>query len=516
MDKKVLKEKSSIVIRITLLLALIVTFLLGNNTIVFSESSDGVVTSSSSSTESTTTSSSSYDLVAASSSENYWWDTIHNQYFTRQYDYIGSTGNSVKINTTQGWLYLNEAEELEGWEFVDVEYQGQHYQPNEKIYSDNFKNLRGLVEGLKINMKPLMFNLKIAYEGIPEEISKNLPQYETQLSGSQYTVHEAPDLTSYGYQTDNRIWMYSTNYYGVYYSLGETVWIGGGTLANRIQYNYSPIEVAQPLTVKYLDVDGNPISAETVVQGELNAPYSQQALSLPGYSLVEIIGNETGVFSTTPLELTYVYKEDKNENFTNISIDNSNNFITSFEDSDLELTISLNYNLYRLYYTYDNFAVNRVGTTASANLIGKKVKVLKRIVTTNGSIYLLFNIDGVQYIVHSAALRGDSSATVTTTASLEQYSSVSLDVKGNYLTSLSEVTKNVQLINNYNVYNLGQTGGSSDLSPFVSTSQASNYIGRIFSIRAEATSANNNRYYIISDGDIEYLININAFLDVSA
>ena len=136
--------------------------------------------------------------------------------------------------------------------------------------------------------------------------------------------------------------------------------------------------------------------------------------------------------------------------------------------------------------------------------------------TTNGSIYLLFNIDGVQYIVHSAALRGDSSATVTTTASLEQYSNVSLDVKGNYLTSLSEVTKNVQLINNYNVYNLGQTGGSSDLSPFVSTSQASNYIGRIFSIRAEATSANNNRYYIISDGDIEYLININAFLDVSA
>ncbi|MBK0038905.1 MucBP domain-containing protein, partial [Enterococcus sp. S52] len=64
---------------------------------------------------------------------------------------------------------------------------------------------------------------------------------------------------------------------------------------------------AQPVTVRYEDVDGNPLSTETILNGTIGLPYETEAKEIPGWSLTETPSNAFGTFTAEPQEVIYVY-----------------------------------------------------------------------------------------------------------------------------------------------------------------------------------------------------------------
>ncbi|WP_301389926.1 MucBP domain-containing protein, partial [Enterococcus entomosocium] len=64
---------------------------------------------------------------------------------------------------------------------------------------------------------------------------------------------------------------------------------------------------AQPVTVRYEDVDGNPLSTETILNGTIGLPYETEAKEIPGWFLTETPSNAFGIFTAEPQEVIYVY-----------------------------------------------------------------------------------------------------------------------------------------------------------------------------------------------------------------
>ena len=64
---------------------------------------------------------------------------------------------------------------------------------------------------------------------------------------------------------------------------------------------------AQPVTVRYEDVDGNPLSTETILNGTIGLPYETEAKEIPGWFLTETPSNAFGTFTAEPQEVIYVY-----------------------------------------------------------------------------------------------------------------------------------------------------------------------------------------------------------------
>ncbi len=73
---------------------------------------------------------------------------------------------------------------------------------------------------------------------------------------------------------------------------------------------------AQPVTVRYEDVDGNPLSTETILNGTIGLPYETEAKEIPGWSLTETPSNAFGTFTAEPQEVIYVYDRSDAETVT--------------------------------------------------------------------------------------------------------------------------------------------------------------------------------------------------------
>ncbi|EFP2887737.1 MucBP domain-containing protein, partial [Listeria monocytogenes] len=64
-----------------------------------------------------------------------------------------------------------------------------------------------------------------------------------------------------------------------------------------------------PVTVKYVDGDGNELATSDTLNGKIDAPYQSTAKSLSGWTIKTTPTNATGVFTNTNQTVTYVYEK---------------------------------------------------------------------------------------------------------------------------------------------------------------------------------------------------------------
>ena len=77
-------------------------------------------------------------------------------------------------------------------------------------------------------------------------------------------------------------------------------------------YVWQPISnKAADLTVKYLDTNGNKISADVVKSGDIGDPYTTEQKSIAGYVFKNVQGNVTGTLTDQTQTVTYIYKVDQ-------------------------------------------------------------------------------------------------------------------------------------------------------------------------------------------------------------
>ncbi|EBF5848591.1 LPXTG cell wall anchor domain-containing protein [Listeria monocytogenes] len=93
-----------------------------------------------------------------------------------------------------------------------------------------------------------------------------------------------------------------------------------------VTYVYEKADGA-PVTVKYVDADGNELATPDTLNGKLDTPYAATAKTLSGWKLTATPTNANGVFTTDAQTVTFVYakqeddpkKEDKNKTPIKIS-----------------------------------------------------------------------------------------------------------------------------------------------------------------------------------------------------
>ncbi|HHX9030179.1 TPA: MucBP domain-containing protein, partial [Listeria monocytogenes] len=99
------------------------------------------------------------------------------------------------------------------------------------------------------------------------------------------------------------------------------------TNANQtVTYVYEKADGA-PVTVKYVDADGNELATPDTLNGKLDTSYAATAKNLSGWKLTATPANANGVFTTDAQTVTFVYakqednpkKEDKNKTPIKIS-----------------------------------------------------------------------------------------------------------------------------------------------------------------------------------------------------
>lgn len=67
---------------------------------------------------------------------------------------------------------------------------------------------------------------------------------------------------------------------------------------------------SQPVTVHYVDDQGNQLAKDRTLTGDLDAAYHSDALTFSGYKLTQTPTNATGKFTTQPQSVTYVYSKE--------------------------------------------------------------------------------------------------------------------------------------------------------------------------------------------------------------
>ncbi|EJG4560915.1 MucBP domain-containing protein [Listeria monocytogenes] len=81
------------------------------------------------------------------------------------------------------------------------------------------------------------------------------------------------------------------------------------TNANQtVTYVYEKADGA-PVTVKYVDGDGNELATPDTLNGKIDAPYQSTAKSLSGWTIKTTPTNATGVFTNSNQTVTYVYEK---------------------------------------------------------------------------------------------------------------------------------------------------------------------------------------------------------------
>ncbi|HEM2232159.1 TPA: MucBP domain-containing protein, partial [Listeria monocytogenes] len=81
------------------------------------------------------------------------------------------------------------------------------------------------------------------------------------------------------------------------------------TNANQtVTYVYEKADGA-PVTVKYVDADGNELATSDTLNGKIDAPYQTTAKSLSGWAVKTTPANATGVFTNANQTVTYVYEK---------------------------------------------------------------------------------------------------------------------------------------------------------------------------------------------------------------
>nr|WP_249641457.1 MULTISPECIES: MucBP domain-containing protein [unclassified Enterococcus] len=69
-------------------------------------------------------------------------------------------------------------------------------------------------------------------------------------------------------------------------------------------------DIGGEVTVGYVDTDGNLISDNIILSGNVGDSFSSEQKSISGYTFKEVLGSATGVFTDAPQTVTYVYTKE--------------------------------------------------------------------------------------------------------------------------------------------------------------------------------------------------------------
>jgi hypothetical protein len=108
-------------------------------------------------------------------------------------------------------------------------------------------------------------------------------------------------------------------------------------------------EIAQPVIVSYVDINGNKLAEDAEINGYVNDAYTTTEKTFNSFNLLRVEGNKTGYLSTSKQYVTFVYEHDVVNEADNVNnnIDNNNKInnnnkeiknITSLEKAVLPMT----------------------------------------------------------------------------------------------------------------------------------------------------------------------------------
>ncbi|EAE6033785.1 cell surface protein [Listeria monocytogenes] len=176
---------------------------------------------------------------------------------------------------------------------------------------------------------------------------------------------------------------------------------GIGTLSSEAQtvtYVYKKMEGA-PVTVKYVDENGNEITTSDTLTGKLDDSYQAKAKEIAGFTLdnSKLPANASGVFETNPQTVTYVYqavpatikahdstiyvgdKWSAEDNFD--SVVNSVGAAVSFDDVEVEGTVdTTKAGVYPVTYSFAGESVTINVTVKAKDLPAPPVTPTKPVV----------------------------------------------------------------------------------------------------------------------------------------
>lgn len=114
--------------------------------------------------------------------------------------------------------------------------------------------------------------------------------------GDKYTT-EQKNITGYDFQkvTDNASGTFSDEAQTVIYTYVKHV------------DPLPPVREGQPVIVQYQDANGHKLADDFVINGVLGTPFSTSPKTFTGYDLKTVVGATTGVLTTVPQIVTYVY-----------------------------------------------------------------------------------------------------------------------------------------------------------------------------------------------------------------
>lgn len=429
---------------------------------------------------------------------------------------------SSTVNRSQGYIDLGEAYQFaKGWTFKNITFKGNIYQPGDRIYDENFKTIEFPYwtdinrTGICYNYEPSEdFYVNISYGTLTEDFSSeliqslNLPTNLGPFPGEISLTLSPSEIPGY---TAKHAMVYMSPTYG-FLPIGETYWFMNGTARNSIRYIYESddsIQEGSPITIRYVDTEGNQLTTDVTLKGKNNEPYSTQAAEFDGYRLIEIIGEETGIFGLESKNVTYKYEKVINAAY----IDYKENTIVSISDLARDLEIIKNYNVNLMTEKNGNIIISQTKNTNDLNLINKVVKTTKRIETANGNVYYMISDSGKDYVILSKAFRtATTEYDFSIAENMNLYSNISLDYTGNYLSSTNDVSQKITLVNNFNVYDLLNTGGDNALSPIAGTSSSLNLLNKNFDVTKEYTTSGGSKFYNIVIDGYNYFINAAAFV----
>ena len=118
-----------------------------------------------------------------------------------------------------------------------------------------------------------------------------------------------------------------------YWTLKETPANANGTFTDQPQtvtYVYERIEAA-PVTVKYVDEEGNELATSETLNGKIGLPYQSTAKSITGWTLKETPANASGIFMDQPQAVTYVYERTEAAPITVKYVDEEDNELATSE-----------------------------------------------------------------------------------------------------------------------------------------------------------------------------------------
>ncbi|WP_311049674.1 MucBP domain-containing protein [Enterococcus faecalis] len=81
-----------------------------------------------------------------------------------------------------------------------------------------------------------------------------------------------------------------------------------GEESQTVTYVYKKATAA-PVTVKYVDKDGNELATPDALNGNVGDPYTTEAKTIAGWTVTETPSNATGTFGEESQTVTYVYKK---------------------------------------------------------------------------------------------------------------------------------------------------------------------------------------------------------------